>query len=66
MILPYQLRIGVMGHRNLAEGSVSRSEQAVARWLAIVVGMSREAGARPFMSCSTVDLGRSLACRELH
>ncbi len=48
MILSYELRIGVTGHRNLREESVSLIEQAVASLLSTIGDTLREAGARPF------------------
>ncbi|MBL8827248.1 MAG: hypothetical protein JNM18_09700 [Planctomycetaceae bacterium] len=48
MMLPYELRIGVTGHRNLAEEDLGSIEHAVGRLLTTIGDMLGDAGARPY------------------
>jgi hypothetical protein len=48
MILPYELRIGVTGHRNLPGANFGGLEEAVAVLLTTIGQTLRDAGARPY------------------
>lgn len=53
MILPYELRIGVTGHRNLPIEKVPAIEKAVGDLLASIAAVLCEGGARPFGPCGS-------------